>query len=76
MITECEFCGSSDIIQTNVDEVHKSNGRYFLIENIPVQRCSNCCEKYYEAEVLVKLETMLAEEPNIVRTIRVPVMGY
>jgi len=76
MITECAFCGSKDIVQTTVDELHKSNGRYCLIENIPVWRCNNCGEKYYEAKVLVKIETILTEKPNIIRTIQMPVIAY
>jgi len=76
MITECEFCGNRSIARTTVDEIHKSNGRYFLIENISVWRCNNCGEKYYEAEVLVKIETMLTVKPNIIRTVQVPVVAY
>ena len=75
-IRECEFCHSREIIRTVVNEVYPSNGEYLLIEDIPVWRCTQCGEKYYEAEVLINIERLLEKRVPVLRTVQMPVLAY
>jgi YgiT-type zinc finger domain-containing protein len=75
-IRECEFCHSREIVRTVVNEVYPSSDEYFLIENIPVWRCTQCGERYYEATVLVKVERLLEKRTPVLRTVQMPVLAY
>ncbi|MHC9540437.1 MAG: YgiT-type zinc finger protein [Vulcanimicrobiota bacterium] len=51
------------------------NGEVFLIEDVPVQVCRKCGERYYDGPVMEKIEAqILARE--IDREIIVPVVKY
>jgi YgiT-type zinc finger domain-containing protein len=51
------------------------NGELFLIEDVPVQVCRRCGERYYDGPVMEKIEAQLLAR-EIDREITVPVVKY
>ena len=55
---KCEYCKGS-IIEKTVDLPRKLRGKYFLIKKVPVGICKECGTRYYTANVLKSIETII-----------------
>lgn len=74
----CHFCkGETNIKQVKVD--FRWGNKLFVVENVPVEICSQCGERYYSAEVSKKLDELIrksskARKPQ--KTLEVPVFSW
>jgi YgiT-type zinc finger domain-containing protein len=70
----CFQCGNKLIDElTTLNRTVK--GEVFLIEDVPVQVCHKCGERYYDGPVMEKVEDLLLSR-KIDREIVVPVVKY
>jgi len=73
---DCHFCGGKVTTQ-QVDVMRRWKGRYLLIENVPAHVCTQCGERYYNANVAEAMDSITrASETEIKfqREICVPVI--
>lgn len=77
-MNKCYFCGGkTEIKRRTVD--FRWGDKLFVVEDVPVEVCIQCGEKYYSAEVSKKLdEIALNKEPlkKSQRTMEVPVFNW
>ena len=71
----CVFCGG-DIRKNIVTVVNERKGKVFIIENVPVGVCTQCGEREYDADVISKLETIMAKRKTVKMEKLVPVADF
>ena len=76
-MNKCFFCRGKTEIK-NVDVDFRWGDKLFVVENVPVEICNQCGERYYSAEVSKKLDSLVKQgenkKPN--KTIQVPVFNW
>lgn len=72
----CYFCkGKTKIEKVNID--FRWGDKLVVVENAPVEVCSQCGERYYSAEVSKKLDKLIKKSSNKPqRTIEVPIFTW
>jgi YgiT-type zinc finger domain-containing protein len=74
-ISQCGTCGGK--MEDKVVDVTMWTGRgLVVIENVPVQICTNCQEQFYEKEAAMKIQELISQgfpSRNLVREITVPI---
>lgn len=56
-MNKCHFCqGKTQIKNVNVD--FRWGDKLFVVQNVPIEICSQCSERYYSAEVSKKLDNI------------------
>ena len=60
----CNFCGNKHFVLKNVDYIYRHNGRFMLFEGVPCEECTYCGERYFEADILKKVEMDFFENLN------------
>lgn len=58
---KCHFCKGKTQIK-NVDVDFRWGDQLFVIQNVPVEICSQCGERYYSAEVSKKLDKLVEKQ--------------
>ena len=53
---KCNFCGSHNYEERQIDYLYRHKGKYLLVPNTPVQICLDCGMIYYDAKILNKIE--------------------
>ncbi|MBI2334719.1 type II toxin-antitoxin system MqsA family antitoxin [Candidatus Daviesbacteria bacterium] len=77
-MSKCYFCqGKTKIKNINVD--FRWGDKLFVVENVPVEVCGQCGERYYSAEVSQKLDNLvkrgsIVQKPH--QTLEVPVFNW
>lgn len=54
----CEYCNAV-IVEKIIDLPRKVGRRYVLIKNVPAGVCKGCGSRYYAANVLKSIETIV-----------------
>ena len=78
-MSDCYFCkGKTEIKKVDVD--FRWGNKLFIVENVPVEICGQCGERYYSAEVSKKLDELVKtqrepkKQPS--KVIEVPVFQW
>ena len=60
----CEFCrGQAE--KRRIEKPHWPHGRLYLLENVEAEVCRDCGERYFHAQVLDIIDTILRAEHNV-----------
>lgn len=71
----CYYCRGS--LKNGVTTLHKQKkGEHYIIEDVPVQICTKCGEKYFDSRDLKAIEKMIKNKGSVDREITVPVIKY
>ncbi|MEK7616770.1 MAG: type II toxin-antitoxin system MqsA family antitoxin [Patescibacteria group bacterium] len=73
---KCYFCGGKTKIK-NITVDFRWGDKLFVVENVPIEVCSQCGERYYSAEVSKKLDELVkktSKKPE--KTLEVPVFSW
>lgn len=75
---KCHFCKGTTKIK-NIDIDFRWGDKLFVVENVPVEVCNQCGERYYSSEVSKKLDELVKQQkpsrkPR--KTIEVPVFSW
>ena len=78
-MSKCYFCkGKTQIKNVNVD--FRWGGKLFVVQDVPVEICTQCGERYYSAEVSKKLDELVKKQGSSSRrpqkTLEVPVFNW
>lgn len=49
------------------------DGQFIIVENVPAWVCEQCGERFYDPEIVEKLQNLVWSQVKPVRTISVPV---
>ncbi|MCA9979985.1 MAG: type II toxin-antitoxin system MqsA family antitoxin [Anaerolineales bacterium] len=77
---QCNFCGSEQYEEKQIDYLYSYEGKYLLVPNTPIEVCVNCGMIYYDAVVLKEIERRFfaiqdeTEQPD--RYIQIPTTAY
>lgn len=58
----CDVCGGQESRIETVSEVFEVDGRWVLVDNIPVQVCAQCGEMSFSRETTEKVRRMIHGE--------------
>ena len=73
---KCYFCQGKTEIK-NVDVDFRWGNKLFVIQDVPVELCIQCGERYYSAEVSKKLDDLVKNKAkNPLNTLEVPVFNW
>jgi len=71
----CDFC-DGHLEPRTVSVVRGRARKLMVIENVPAMVCSQCGMRYYDAEVVRRMERLLQRSRSAKRTIQVPVTEF
>jgi YgiT-type zinc finger domain-containing protein len=71
----CEYCGGS-VRESRVTVDCRRGKRLLIIEGVPAGVCRQCGERYYDADVVRKLERIAARRGKAKRKLQVPVVAF
>ena len=75
-MNKCYFCGG----RTKIKEItidFRWGGKLYIVENVPVEVCTQCGERYYSAKVSKKLDELVAKSPiKPQKILEVPVFNW
>lgn len=76
---KCYFCkGKTQIKKVNVD--FRWGDRLFVVQEVPVEICTQCGERYYSAEVSKKLDELVKKQGSSLKkpqkTLEVPIFSW
>ncbi len=75
-MSKCYFCKGTTKIK-NVDVDFRWGDKLFVVQDVPVEVCTQCGERYYSAEVSEKLDELVkksSRKPQ--KTLEVPVFNW
>lgn len=62
-MSECFYCkGKTQIRESDVD--FRWGDKLYIIQNVPIEICGQCGEKYYSAEVSKRLDSIIKEQSS------------
>jgi YgiT-type zinc finger domain-containing protein len=62
----CEFCDADKPQEPREVTLTMTNeGRWYIFENVPAMVCPNCGHAYYDGPLLLRLEDMIIEQPEL-----------
>ena len=73
---QCHVCNSTESKQETTSDVFQLNGKFYLVENIPVEICTQCGEETFSRETTEKIRQMLHESSQPIRTVSMDVFSY
>jgi YgiT-type zinc finger domain-containing protein len=80
MVGKCPFYGHRNMASKQVEYLYRLSERLMIVTDVPCLECAFCCEQYFEAAVLKRIETDFQAIQNTgkkpMRTIQVPVEAY
>jgi len=72
---ECYFCkGKTEKQRVTVD--YRWGDKLVVIENVPAEVCTQCGERYFDAEVSRQMETIALSEEKHGSLITIPVCEF
>lgn len=78
-MSKCYFCQGKTEIK-NIDVDFRWGGKLYIVQNVPVEVCTQCGERYYSAEVsrrldeLIKTQNSKTKKPQ--KVVEVPVFTW
>ena len=66
----CFFC-KGDLKQSNTIYTVSINDCIIIIKNVPCMECQQCGEKYFDDDVMIKLENIIERVKNVVSEVTV-----
>ncbi|NES96055.1 MAG: YgiT-type zinc finger protein [Desertifilum sp. SIO1I2] len=73
---KCHVCNSEEFHQALVSEIFQIEGKFYLVEQIPVRVCSRCGEEVFSRETTERIRVMLHSELKPIKSISVDVFAY
>lgn len=73
---KCYVCNSEDCHQELINEIFQIDGKFYLVEKIPVAVCSHCGEEIFSRETTERIRVMLHGEAQPIKSISVDVFAY
>ncbi len=70
----CEFCGGQTE-KRRVKRQHWLHGKLYIVENVEVEVCTECGERYFHAKVLDEIDRLLGTEHPVKEFINVEVIS-
>lgn len=79
-MSKCYFCGGKTIIK-KIDVDFRWGDKLFVIQNVPVEICTKCGERYYSAKVSSKMDKIVqkslkSKEIKPKEVLEVPVFNF
>lgn len=77
-MSKCYFCGGKTRIKKTIVDFRWGD-KLYVVENVPVEICEQCGERYYSAKVSQKLDKLVLNEKQVKKsltTIEVPVFNF
>ena len=76
-MSNCHFCQGKTKIK-NIDIDFRWGAKLFVVQNVPVEVCIQCGERYYSAEISKKLDELARKQSKATpsQTIQVPVFQW
>ena len=72
----CHICHSTHSTIQTTSEVFQINGKFYLVENIPVEVCNHCGEESFSRETTENIRKMLQQSSTPTKTISMDVFSY
>jgi YgiT-type zinc finger domain-containing protein len=69
----CEFC-PGQTVRRKVTRLHWLNERLYIVENVPAQICLECGGRYFHAQTLDEIDSMLQADHPVAQRIEVEVV--
>ncbi len=76
MMFKCHVCNSEESYQDLTSEIFQIDGKFYLVEQIPVTICSRCGEEIFSREKTEKIRLMLHSEAQPIKSISVDVFSF
>lgn len=73
---KCHICGSEESHPELISEIFEIDGKFYLVEQIPVNVCSRCGEETFNRETTERIRAMLQGEAKPIKSISVEVFAY
>ena len=70
---KCDHC-AGETVSRRVRKQHWHKGRLYIIENVEVELCPECGERYFHASVLDKIDAMIEGEHEVKEVLSVEVL--
>lgn len=78
-MSKCYFCQGKTKIK-NIDVDFRWGDKLVVVENVPVEICIQCGERYYSAEISQKLDELVKKQDLKIKkphkTMEVPVFNW
>lgn len=77
-MSKCYFCQGKTKIK-NIDVDFRWGDKLYVVEDVPVEVCIQCGERYYSAEISQKLDNLIKkgfQVPKPHKTMEVPVFNW
>lgn len=75
-MSKCYFCKGKTEIK-NIDVDFRWGNKLFVVEDVPVEVCSQCGERYYSAEVSKRLDELVKKQTyRPQKVLEVPVFNW
>ena len=71
----CEYCPGRVRPQRVTVDLRRKNV-LMVVEDVPAGVCDRCRHRYYDGQVVERLERILAQRPTARRKLRVPVLKF
>jgi YgiT-type zinc finger domain-containing protein len=68
---KCDYCGGN-VREKRVTVDLRFKGKLFVFDNVPVEVCQKCGERYYRGPVLERLEELARHKEFFKERIQVP----
>jgi len=66
----CEFCDTElPQIARQVTLTMTRDGRWYIFEDVPARECPNCGHRYFRGPLLLELEKMIKNHPELGRSV-------
>lgn len=66
----CFFC-KGDLKQSNTIYTVNINDCIIIIKNVPCMECQQCGEKYFDDDVMAKLESIINQVKNVLSEVTI-----
>lgn len=76
MMFKCHVCSSEEYSSELISEIFQIDGKFYLVEQIPVKVCSRCGEESFNRETTEKIRVMLQGKAKPIKSISVEVFAY
>ncbi|MDJ1177169.1 YgiT-type zinc finger protein [Roseofilum capinflatum] len=70
---KCHVCSSEQYHSELISEFFQIDGKFYLVEQIPVKVCSRCGEESFNRETTERIRVMLHGEAKPIKSISVEV---
>ena len=72
---QCPFC-KGRVVSKRVEHVHRWKGQLYILQNVPVEACTQCGETFFGPDTLKAMDEIVATQPKAKRHLSVPVFSF